>query len=260
MTEKDEEDYKNNNICRFIECDKVRDHCHLTGNYRGPAHSICKINVTQHQSNFIPVIFHNFSNYDCNLFFKKLVDKKKDELKFKVIPKTNEEYISVRYGCIRFIDSYRFLSSSLYSLAKTIFDNSHKTLKKLKEEIVDNDEILNIVKESEEEDRTIKDWRKDYPDKTKELEEALLNFIAENDLKMLKQEFPDKWKHLIKKLASPYEYFNGIDDYHKPVDNLKKEDFFTKLKNDYPSDEEIEKTKRFIKLFDLKNGKEVTQI
>ena len=80
MTEKDEEVYRNNNICRFceenIECDKFRDHCHLTCFFRGPAHGKCNINVTQDQSNFIPFIFHNFSNYDCRTFFKKLVDKK----------------------------------------------------------------------------------------------------------------------------------------------------------------------------------------
>ena len=80
MTEKDEKDFRNDNICRFcekiIEPDKVRDHCHLTGKYRGPAHSKCNINITQDQSNFIPFIFHNFSNYDCHMFFKKLVDKK----------------------------------------------------------------------------------------------------------------------------------------------------------------------------------------
>ena len=110
MTEENEEGYRINNICRFceknIESDKVRDHCHLTGKYRGPAHSICNINVTQDQYNFIPFIFHNFSNYDCHMFFKKLVDKKIDKVKFDIIPKTNEEYISVTKGCIRFIDSY----------------------------------------------------------------------------------------------------------------------------------------------------------
>ena len=74
MTEEDEEDYKINNICRFcgknIECDKVRDHCPLTGKYRGPAHSKGNINVTQDQSNFIPSIFYNFSKYDCHMFLK----------------------------------------------------------------------------------------------------------------------------------------------------------------------------------------------
>ena len=88
-----------------IESDKVRDHCHLTGNYRGPAHSICKISVTQDQNNFIPFIFHNFSNYDYHMSFKKLIDKKNDKVNFDIIPKTDEEFISVTYGCIRFIDS-----------------------------------------------------------------------------------------------------------------------------------------------------------
>ena len=63
MTKGNEEDFKNNKICRFceksIESDKVRDHCHLTGKNRGSAHSICNINVTQQQTNIIPFIFHN---------------------------------------------------------------------------------------------------------------------------------------------------------------------------------------------------------
>ena len=72
MTEDDEEDYKNNNICRFweIEIEKVRDHCHLTGRYRGPDHSKCNINVTPDKNSFIPFMFHNFSNYDCHMFLK----------------------------------------------------------------------------------------------------------------------------------------------------------------------------------------------
>ena len=80
-----------------------------------------------------------------------------------------------------------------------------------------------------------------------------------NDLKILKTGFPDKWKSLTKKLAYPYEYFNSIDDYQKPVDNLKKEDFFSKLKNKYPDDEEIERTKELIKKFNNKNGEELTE-
>ena len=99
MTEDDEEDFRNKNVCRFcdknIECEKVRDHCHLTGNYRCPAHNICNVKVTQKESNFIPFIFHNLSKYDCHMFFKKLVDKKNDKVIFDIFPKTNEEYICV---------------------------------------------------------------------------------------------------------------------------------------------------------------------
>ena len=207
MTQKNKEDFENNNICRFCEkeiiSEKVRDHCHLTGKYRGPAHNVCNINVKQKDSNFIPFAFHNFSNYDCHMFFKKLVDFKKDRVKFKIIPKTNEEYIAVKYGCIRFIDSYRFLSESLDKLVKN-------------------------------------------------LDEDGFNF--------LKKEFPDKWQYFNKKLAYPYEFFNSIDDYKKAVDNLKKEDFSSKLKNNYPDDEEIERTRGIIKIFNIKNGEELTRL
>ena len=88
MTEKKEEVYRNNNICRFCEKNesvKVRYQCHLTGNYRSPAHSNCNINVTQKQSNFIPLIFHSSSNYDCHLFFKKLFHKENDKVKIDFI-------------------------------------------------------------------------------------------------------------------------------------------------------------------------------
>ena len=115
-------------VKKNIESDKVIDHCHLTSNYRGPAQNECNINVTQEQSNFIPFVFHNFSNYDCHMFLKTLVGKKNEKVEFEIIPKTNEEYTSVTYGCIRFIDSYRFRSSSLDSLVKTLVDKSHKTL------------------------------------------------------------------------------------------------------------------------------------
>ena len=209
------------------------------------------------------------------MFFKKLVDKKKDKVDFHIIPKTNEEFISVIYGCIRFIDSYRFLSSGLDSLVKTLVDNSHKTLENLKKEIVDNDEILDIVNKIEEnypeeienleeDDRTIKNLKKYYPEeiqkKSKNLEEALINYMGENDLKILKTGFPNKWKYLTKKLAYTYEIFISIDDYQKPVDNLKKEQFFSNLKNKCPDDDEIERTMNIIEKFNIKNGEVLTQI
>ena len=186
MTEENEEDYRKKYICRVCEnnsdCDKVRDHCHFTGTYGGPAHSKCKVKGTQDQSFFIPFVFHNFSNYDCHMFFKKLVDEKIDKVNFDIIPKTNEEYISVTYGCIRFIDSYPFLSMSLDSLVRTIVDNSNKTLKNLKSETVDNNDMLDIVIKILEDDRTIEDLKKDYPNENRNLEEALLNYMGENDL------------------------------------------------------------------------------
>ena len=210
MAEKDEEDYKNKNnyrLCeKIFEPDKIGDHSHLAGKYRGSAQKICNINIRQKQSNFIPCKFYIFSQYDCRLFFKKLVDKKIDKVNFYFIPNTNEDYISVTYGCIRFIDSCRFLSSSSDSLVKTLVNNSHKTLKDFREEIVDNDEFLNFVNGTEiifKEDRynndSIKDIKKDYPENIEKIEEALLYYIGENDLKCLKTEFPhNRWNYSTK--------------------------------------------------------------
>ena len=83
-------------------------------------------------------MFHNFSKYDCHLFFKTLLSKSKSQ-KLKVIPKTNEDYISVNFGCIRFIDSYRFLQSSLDSLVKSL----QADLVLLNKEFPENIDLLN---------------------------------------------------------------------------------------------------------------------
>ena len=155
------------------------------------------------------------------------------------------------------MDGYKFFSSCLDKLIKTFVDNSHKTLGNLKKENIDNDFILNIVNDIGEYNRTIEDLEKDWPDRNKELENALLDFMGENDLKNLKDEFGNKWKNLTKKLAYPFEFFNSIDDYQKPFTDLKKEDLFIKLKNKCSKEEEMTRTMETIKIFNIKNGEEL---
>ena len=81
------------------------------------------------------------------MFFETSVDKKKNNVIFDNFPNKQTKNISVTYECIRFVDSYRFLSSSLDSLVKTPVDSINKTLKDFEEEVVDIDEILSIVME-----------------------------------------------------------------------------------------------------------------
>ena len=177
---------------------KVRDHCHLIAR---PAHNICNINVEQKDGNLIEVILHNFSRYDCHLSFITLVDTNTDKVEFRVIPKTNEEYISIPYGCTKFIDSYLFWSSSFDKLVETLVNISHQSLKELKNGNVGEDNILNIVNEKEKllskgkSNSRIEKLKKKYPDKINELEEALLDYMEKNDLKILKTGFPDKLKY-----------------------------------------------------------------
>ena len=64
------------------------------------------------------------------MFFRKVIDKKKDKVKFDIISKTNEQIISVTCECIRFIDIYRFLSDSLDNLVKKLKEDDFKVLKK----------------------------------------------------------------------------------------------------------------------------------
>ncbi|XP_011858562.1 PREDICTED: uncharacterized protein LOC105556097, partial [Vollenhovia emeryi] len=107
--------------------DRVRDHCHLTGQYRGPAHSNCNLNYKD--AYFIPIVFHNLSGYDAHFIIKEIATAFEGTV--DVLPTTKETYISFtknvkntienskRQNCIklRFIDSYKFLSTSLDRLA-----------------------------------------------------------------------------------------------------------------------------------------------
>ena len=108
---------------------KVRDHCHYTGQYRGPAHRNCNLRLKIPL--FIPIVFHNLSGYDAHLFIREL-GKKFDKGKIGVIAENKEKYISFYVDVmvdkyldkegkekkiqLRFIDSMRFMASSLDSL------------------------------------------------------------------------------------------------------------------------------------------------
>lgn len=132
--------FQNNNMCHICQLPiineaKVKDHCHLSGKYRGPAHSSCNLNYKV--PNYFPVIFHNFSKYDCHLFVKEL--NYIDNGPINIIPLNKEVYISLSKmirvdNCeleIRFIDSYRFMQSSLDSLANNLSKTDFHTLKSM---------------------------------------------------------------------------------------------------------------------------------
>ena len=118
---------------------KVRDHCHYSGLYRGAAHSSC--NLQYKIPNYIPVVFHNLTGYDAHLFIRDLA---KHPTGMGVIAKNTEDYISFSIKVevdrfinndgherakemeLRFIDSIKFMSSSLDSLVKNLARGGHK--------------------------------------------------------------------------------------------------------------------------------------
>ena len=102
----------------------VRDHFHLTGRFRGLAHNNCNLNTRKAYTSFVPILFHNFSGYDCHLIFEKLINMATEKnIKINendIIAKSSENYISVKIGCLKFLDSYRFLDASLDKLSMTL--------------------------------------------------------------------------------------------------------------------------------------------
>ena len=108
-------------------------YCHLTGMFRRAAHEICKLKYKVPK--FFPVVFHNLSGYDSHLFIKTLRNSEGD---ISCIPNNEEQYISFTKQVIvdqfvneegkdvnvkrelRFIDSLRFMASSLDKLSSNL--------------------------------------------------------------------------------------------------------------------------------------------
>jgi len=110
------------NLCNrtVFRGDKVRDHDHLTGKFRQTLCSKC--NFILQQPKFVPCYLHNLSNYDSNIIISELAY---DTKSINVILNTEEKFISFsKYlsstFTIRFIDTMRFMASSLESLAENL--------------------------------------------------------------------------------------------------------------------------------------------
>ena len=132
MTEREEYLFQQSNTCWICkklihnEDEKVRDHCHITGKFRGSAHWDCNINFQLTKK--IPVIFHNLKGYDTHLIFSEL---HKFNLKVDVIPNGLEKYMAFFLGRdLVFIDSMQFMNCSLDKVVKNLVDKDFKYLVK----------------------------------------------------------------------------------------------------------------------------------
>ena len=96
----------------------VRDHCHLTGKFRGAAHNVCNLSYFRinPKKTIIPVVFHNLRGYDAHHLMQEIASV---DSNLKCIPNNMEKYISFSLGNLRFIDSFQFLLSSLDSLVSS---------------------------------------------------------------------------------------------------------------------------------------------
>ena len=151
LTKEEEKEFQSVTICHICEeklsldkKSKVRDHCHFTGKYRGAAHNKC--NLECRKPLILPVVFHNLQGYDAHLFIKKLAKVQGDLFS---IPTTEEKYITFskfiavdQYYSkkrekvlfkkfeIRFIDSFKFLQTSLANLVSNLQPSDFLNLQK----------------------------------------------------------------------------------------------------------------------------------
>ena len=145
FTDEDLEVFENSRCCwlcgkAFTETDKiVRDHCHYTGKFRGAAHNKC--NLRFRRPKFTPVVFHNLANYDAHLFVRNLGVSEGD---INCIPNNEEKFISFTKNVevakffskkdekevvvkreLRFIDSFKFMKSSIEELTKNLVEKGN---------------------------------------------------------------------------------------------------------------------------------------
>ena len=232
LTKEEEDDYNKENICyickKEFNNDKVRDHCHFTGKYRGAAHNTCNLRYKIPKN--IPVIFHNGSTYDYHFIIRELACEFEEN--FECLGENTEKYITfsvpikkrienknmdITYK-LKFIDSFRFTATSLSKLVDNLTDNIHNG------KCIKDKSNLSFVRAMNE---TLLfqciDCEKEYEKVfNKELLERFSNAyeFCNNDI--------NKFIMLLRKGVYPYEYMDGWNKFNGKLIPCK-ESFYSSL-------------------------------
>ena len=232
MTKENEDEFQKAKACHI--CDKaytdddirVRDHCHITGKYRGSAHQECNLQLKVDPDKIkIPVIFHNLRGYDSHFIMQEIgaivknhtYKNKKGEMKemnINAVPNNMKKYMAFMLGNhLTFIDSFQFISSSLENLVK------------------------NITKCGK--CRNCKNSGKAC---------AKPNY---DNLKYTSKKFKgEKLDLMARKGLYPYDYMDSFDKFNEKLPT--KEDFFSNMNNEHITDDDYQHVQTVWKTFKLK--------
>ena len=270
LTKKEEKNHNKQNVCYICrkkfntndsdkKCHKVRDHCDYTGKYRGAAHDICNLRYKIPKE--IPLVFHNGSTYDYHFIIKNLAEEFEGE--FECLGENTEKYINFSVSIkkeitkkdkngndkivkisykIKFIDSYRFMSTSLSKLVDNLSDELHN------DKCIDYKSCLDYVKIKYNQlifrcFSCKKNYEKDF---NKELIQRFANIygICNEDL--------NKFILLLRKGVYPYEYMDSwqrFDETSLP----DKEASYSNLNMEDITDTDYINANNVFKKFKLKN-------
>ena len=261
LTKKEEKNHNNQKVCYICKKEfdtsdkkhhKVRDHCHYSGKYRGAAHNICNLRFKIPKE--IPIVFHNGSTYDYHFIIKELV--KELDGNFECLGENTKKYITfsvpikkkivnkdieITYK-IKFIDSYRFMATSLSKLVDNLTEDIHG------DKCVDCKSDLSYMKVIDEAliFRCF-NCKKNYK---KEINKEFIKRFAStykfcnNDL--------NKFVMLLRKGVYPYGYMDGWDKFNE-TSIPSKESFFSNLTMENISETDYRHANNVFKTFKLKN-------
>ena len=258
--DKDNKEYKEKNN------DKVRDHCHYTGKYRGAAHRTCSLMYNTPRE--IPVVFHNGSNYDYHFIIKGLAEEFEGE--FECLVENKEKHITFSVPIkkesiktkpnddvtddddnsktiiyrIKFIDSFRFMSTSLSTLVDNLSNRIHDKHKC---------DSCGFNLEYIRREKSGKLLFKCFNCKGKSFEE-----FDEKLIKMFKNTYNfcngniDKFMLLLRKGIYPYKY---MDDWNRFNEEKlpNKSNFYSSLNMEEISETDYRHAEKVFNKFNIKN-------
>ena len=246
---------------------KVRNHCHYMSNYIDAAHNICNLRYKVPKE--IPIVFHNGSIYDYHFIIKELV--KESEGNFECLGENSEKYITfsvpikkkienkdleITYK-IKFIDSYRFMSTSLSKLVDNLSEGIHNNKCADCKSNLDYVRITTARPSSLErsslkrknEKLLLKCFNFDSYYKKKFNKDLIKKFkntcsFCNNDL--------NKFVLLLRKGVYPYDYADTCEKFSEIL-LPSKEDFYSNLNMEDISDIDYEHANNVFNVFKLEN-------
>ena len=208
-------DTDENNKKAFKLNQKVRDHCHYTGKYRGATHSIC--DYTPQNTIGIPVVFHNGSTYDYHFIIKQLARECKGN--FECLGENTEKYITFSVPIkkeqdngktttykLKFIDSCRFMQDSLSNLVDNVSG-------------IDNKEPENKSRDTM---RSMTDSLSQFTDKVSEIDREILQSAKKEP----ENEFINSMRSMMASRSLSIDKISEIDRKISQIDKKEQDNKF----------------------------------
>jgi hypothetical protein len=126
---------------KIMDESRVRDHCHLTGDYMGAAHNKC--NLLRRKTKKVPLFCHNFSSYDSHLLVRALDNPRVH--KVRGLPSNSEKFRTLELNIWSCIDSMSFLPGSLASSVDDLVKSGHNFPLIQESKLAKNDDEKNLL-------------------------------------------------------------------------------------------------------------------